>query len=171
MDSRLKELTGHELTIFIASGPPDGMGGIIKLLGFYAQGAVPYASPEPDASVVLHVELANRGLQNLSEIASLFRSWTELLDDFVLLAMDLKRREREPFEGRAPMARSANPTHRLITLFGALVPIEQLTMHVEWSCSDAVANIFRGARKFVRLTNYIKAWRQHNPNNRLLLLL
>lgn len=101
----------------------------------------------------------------MSEIAVKFRSLTELLDDFVLLAMDVEQRERKTFEKRAALARSAMLTHRLITFFGPLVPIERLITHVQWSCSDVVAIILRRAREVVKLTNFIKAWRQHNPKN------
>lgn len=170
MDSRLLKLTGHELTVVVAAGLPDAMG-IIELFGFYAQAAVPDAGPEPDVSLVLHVELANRGLLDLSDIAVRFASLTEHLDEFVLLAMDLEKRERQPFEGSTALARSFTPSHRLITLFGPLVPIKRLIAHVEWSISDTVANILRGTRKVVGLTNSIKSWRQHNRNKWLPLVL
>lgn len=51
-----------------------------------------------------------------------------------------------------------------------LVLIERLTTHVEWSCHESVANILSGARKVVRLTNSIKALRQHNPTKFLSIL-
>lgn len=132
MDSRLLEMAGHELAIVVALGLPDAVG-IMELLAFYAQGTVPDAGPEPNASLVLHVELTNRGLLDLSEITVRFGSWTKLLDDFVLLAMDLEQCERQTFEGRAALSQSSTPTQRLMKLFGPLVPIESLTTHVEWS--------------------------------------
>lgn len=49
--------------------------------------------------------------------------------------------------------------------------MERLRTHVEWSCHESVANILRGARKVIELSNLIKAWRQHNPNKWLPLLL
>lgn len=58
-----------------------------------------------------------------------------------------------------------------MNLFGSLVPLAQLSSQVEWSCSEMVANILRGARKVVGLTNSIEAGRQHNPNKWLPLML
>lgn len=84
--------------------------------------------------------------------------------------MELEQCERETFEGRAALSRSSTLAQRLQNQFGPLVPLEHLTTQVEWSCHESVANILRGARKVVGLTNSIKSWRQHNPKKRLPLL-
>lgn len=94
----------HELTVVVAAGLPEPLG-IIKLLSLFEQCAVSDAYPETNASLVLHVVLANRVQLDLSEFAVRFRSLTELIDDFVLLAIDLKQREREPFKGQAALSR------------------------------------------------------------------